>query len=179
MPNRPSKAALRQAGWSSVPVAKPICVSPLECPSENMRWAWEGDESPLGTSQLSCRGAPPPSYHAPHLFCHSPLHSSTSIRIFPGCTVDQMSLHAHNGQSFTPQNCSCTSFSNEKRRNKLVGWRQSHVKQRSGWRHEKGVEGKEELKQYWAEKGVQAHALGNFFCFWCEGSYTSSLFRRY
>lgn len=47
-----------------MPVAKPICVSPLECPSENTRWAWEGDESPLASSQLSCRSAPPPSYHA-------------------------------------------------------------------------------------------------------------------
>lgn len=63
MPRRPSKALLRRPGRSSVPVAKPICVSPLECPSENRRWAWEGDESPLASSQLSCCGVPPPSYH--------------------------------------------------------------------------------------------------------------------
>lgn len=52
-----------EVGWSSVPVAKPICVSLLECPSENTRWTWEGDERPLASSQLSCRGAPP-SHHA-------------------------------------------------------------------------------------------------------------------
>lgn len=60
----PCKAVLNQAGWNSVLVAKPICVPPLDCLPENTRWAWEGDESPLASSQLSCRGAPPPSNHA-------------------------------------------------------------------------------------------------------------------
>lgn len=94
MPSRPRKAALGQAGWSSVPVAKPICVSPLECPSENTRWAWEGDESPLASSQLSCRGAPPPSYHAlPSSLLPFPLHSSTSTPL-PYCAPHAFSQAA-------------------------------------------------------------------------------------
>lgn len=39
--------------WSSVPVAKPICVSLLECPLENTLWAWEENKSPLASSQLN------------------------------------------------------------------------------------------------------------------------------
>lgn len=123
MLNRQSRAVLKRAGWSSVSVAKPICVSPLECPSENTWWSWEGDESPLASTQLSCRGASPPSYQA----LSSPLLSfpqhgtpppplpyfMCSAQTFPGYAVAQMSLCAHSAQSLTTQNHSSISSSKE------------------------------------------------------------------
>lgn len=89
-----------------MPVAKAICVSLLECPSENTLWAWEGDESPLASSQLSCCGVLLPSYHALpssllpfppystllHLDSPTVLHSAHT---FPCYTVAQMSVCVH------------------------------------------------------------------------------------
>lgn len=74
-----------------LPVAAPICVSSLGCPSENMLRAWEGDESPLASSQLSCH-ASPPSLHALPLICPlSPPHHSTTLCYLhsPSCAMLQ------------------------------------------------------------------------------------------
>lgn len=108
----------KRAMWSSVPVAKPICVSLLECPSENMLWAWEGWWEPISffTAQLPQHAfSVLPRPHIASFPHQSLLHLNSPsilcfIQIFPGHIVELITLCALCGQSFTTQNYTSTSY---------------------------------------------------------------------